>query len=389
MTTAAASVYNRNNPFYATVLERRLLTHPESRKETIHVILDITGSGLTFHCGDSVGIFPANDPVLVDAIVRLLRFDPLTLVTLPKKDSPVTFHEALTHYRCLGHPSAKMLQTLFPLENDAERRVEIERLLDPQHEARLRDWLFRNHILELIQKFPDSAHQIGPEGWIDIMRPLQPRLYSIANSPVAFPDQLHLTIGVIRFDVEGRKAGGVASTFFADRVIIDEEDHVPLFITHSHFKLPQNTNADVIMIGPGTGIAPFRGFMQERIATNAQGRNWLFFGNQYRKMDYLYEEEIEHWHQAGKLHRLDLAFSREQEEKVYVQHRLLEHAAEVWKWLQGGGCIYLCGDAKKMAPDVEEALMRIFQSEGNMAQDESKIFLQNLKKEKRYQRDVY
>lgn len=389
MTTAVQSVYNRNNPFYATVTERRLLTHPDSSKETIHVVLDINGSDLTFHCGDSVGIFPANDTLLVESIIRLLQFDAQTSVTIPKKDLSITFREALTHYRCLGHPSAKMLQALLLLESDANLKAELERLLDPQHESRLRDWIQRNHIYELIQKFPQSSHLLGAQGWVDILRPLQPRLYSIANSPLTYPNQLHLTIGVVRFDIDGRTTGGVASTFLADRAIVAEEEHVPLFITHSHFKLPHDSDADVIMIGPGTGIAPFRGFLQERISSQAKGRNWLFFGNQHHDSDFLYKEEIMQWHQSGKLHHLDLAFSRDQEHKIYVQHRILEKSAELWQWIQNGACIYLCGDAKKMAPDVEEALLRVFQSEGSMAQDDAKIFLQNLKKEKRYQRDVY
>jgi sulfite reductase (NADPH) flavoprotein alpha-component len=240
-------------------------------------------------------------------------------------------------------------------------------------------------VVDILQAFPQA--KFTAEELVKVLRKLQPRLYSIASSPKAYPEDIHLTVAIVRYELHGRDRQGVCSTYLADRV---NDATMPVFI-HSakHFRQPEDTSVPVIMVGPGTGIAPFRAFLQEREVLNATGKSWLFFGDRNRGTDFLYEDEINAWQSKGVLHRLDTAFSRDQAEKVYVQHRMMENAAELWQWLEEGGYFYVCGDASRMAKDVDEALHRIVEQAGGKSKEEAAAYVEELKKAKRYRKDVY
>ncbi len=410
---ASGPTFNKNNPFYGKIIERRLLNKPGSQKETIHCSIDITGSEIQYHHGDAVGIYPSNNLNLVQEILNVLKIAPSTQVTILKKNLQLSFQEALTHFKDIHEPTRKILEALSsktqelqiqgsPLYNSEEAQA-LQQLLNPQPQdplnasapstaqenTFLKEYLNSQHIIDVIHHYPVTCNALTPQEWIDLLKPLNPRLYSIASSPTVYPNRIHITVGVVRYEMSGRLREGVASTFLADRAELHLDEKVPLFVTHSHFKLPENKAADIILIGPGTGIAPFRGFIQERIAAGATGRNWLFFGDQYRAFDFLYEEEWVYYLEKEHLHQLDLAFSRDQEEKVYVQHKMLDQGAKLWDWIQRGAYLYVCGDAQKMAPDVDKALKQICQNHGKMTPDETEIFIKTLKKDRRYQRDVY
>jgi sulfite reductase (NADPH) flavoprotein alpha-component len=247
-------------------------------------------------------------------------------------------------------------------------------------------YLEQREFIDLIEEYPSA--RFTPQAFIDQLRKLQPRLYSIASSPLLHPHEIHLTVAVVRYQTNGRSRIGVCSTFLSDRTPM-HEPVLPVFVSHSHFGLPEDDARDIIMVGPGTGIAPFRSFVQERLARGATGRSWVFFGDQRRAFDYLYEEEWEAWRAGGKLARLDLAFSRDQAHKVYVQDRMQENAAELWAWLKAGAAFYVCGDAKRMAKDVDLALHDIIATHGGMDAAAAADYVKLMKKEKRYQRDVY
>jgi len=230
--------------------------------------------------------------------------------------------------------------------------------------------------------------KLAPQEFVDLLRRLMPRLYSIASSPRLHPGQVHLTVAPVRYESNGRRRYGVCSTFLADRVI-RRKTPIPVFVAESHFGLPADLGRDIIMVGPGTGVAPFRAFVQERIATKATGRNWLFFGDQHQATDYLYGDEWKRYLAEGKMARVDLAFSRDQAQKIYVQDRIRENAVELWDWLKGGAHFYVCGDAHRMAKDVDAALHQVVREQGGMDADQAVAFVKQLKKDQRYQRDVY
>jgi sulfite reductase (NADPH) flavoprotein alpha-component len=258
-------------------------------------------------------------------------------------------------------------------------------LLAPDRAADLKQWLWGRDIVDLLRLLP-SPYGFGE--FVAVLRKLSPRLYSIASSSKAHKAEVHLTVSALRYESHGRRRKGVASTYLADRV--DDRACVKVFVQPSHgFRLPKNGDAPMIMVGPGTGIAPFRAFLEERQTCGARGKNWLFFGEQKRTCDFLYEEQLTAWQKEGHLTRLDVAFSRDQVEKIYVQHLMLEKAAEVWAWLQEGAHFYVCGDASRMARDVDTALHQIAECAGSLSSDEAKEFVKRLKAEKRYQRDVY
>ena len=262
---------------------------------------------------------------------------------------------------------------------------ELASLLDPARKDDLKKWLWGREVIDVIGGL---APQFTAAEFIALLKKLQPRLYSISSSPKAHPDEVHLTIAAVRYDGHGRPRKGVCSTFLAERCA--EATPVPVFVQTSHgFRLPEDGDVPVIMCGPGTGIAPFRAFLEERLATGAKGRNWLFFGDQKRDTDFLYREQLEAWVADGHLTRLDLAFSRDQAEKIYVQNRMLENAAELWSWLQSGAHFYVCGDASRMAKDVDTALHQIAETAGGLTKEAAAEYIQKLKTERRYQRDVY
>ena len=283
-------------------------------------------------------------------------------------------------------PSKKVLELFLERAEDANEKAQLTQLLDPEQAQELKAYVLTRDWVDLLEEFPSV--RLAAQEVVDNLKRLLPRLYSIASSPTLCPDEIHLTVAMVEDDLHGRKRQGVASWFLADRVNL-EDAKVPVFVAKSPFGLPKDDGVDAIMIGPGTGVAPFRSFLQERMARKAAGRNWLFFGEQRREFDYFYAQDWEYFQQEGLLTRLELAFSRDQEDKVYVQHKMLECAQELWGWIDSGAHIYICGDSKHMAVDVEKALCQIFIEQGGMDEAQAVQFLKDLRKEKRYQKDVY
>lgn len=383
---AHATTYTKDLPFLAQVVENRLLCRPGSGKETRHVVVRIAGSGLTYKPGDSLGVFPTNNPTLVAEMLQWLGTSGDEPVMLPRAAEPTPLRAALAEKLSLTHPSRKLLELLAARATDADQRATLTKLLAPEATEILNAYLHVREIVDVVTEFPSA--RVAPQEIVDQLRRMMPRLYSIASSPLAHPDEVHLTVAIVRYTTNGRPRGGVCSTFLADRVD-PENSRVPVFVANSHFGLPEDDAADIIMVGPGTGVAPFRAFVQERAARRASGRNWLFFGEQKRACDFLYEEDFTGWHQRGVLHRLETAFSRDQAHKIYVQHRMHEQAAELWRWLQAGAYFYVCGDARMMARDVDQALHEIIAVQGKMTPEQAAEFVKALKRDKRYQRDVY
>lgn len=383
---AASPAYSKDNPFRARIVENRLLNGPGSAKDTRHVVVDISGSGLHYKAGDSLGVFPSNRPQDVDGILAALGSTGDEQVVLPRAADPVSFREALSSKLALSGPTRKLVEMLASKALDPAQKLKLGDLLAANPRETLQAWLGEREFSDVLQEFPSARP--SPQELADLMRRLMPRLYSIASSPRVHPDQVQLTVGVVRYQVNGRDRWGVCSTFLADRTGVGRA-LVPVFVAHSQFGLPEDALRDVIMVGPGTGIAPFRAFVQDRAATGAPGRNWLFFGDQRRATDFLYEDDWDHWRKDGILTRIDTAFSRDQPEKIYVQDRMRENAAELWEWIRKGAYFYVCGDAKRMAKDVDVALLDVIAGQGGLEPLEAADYVKLMKKEKRYQRDVY
>jgi sulfite reductase (NADPH) flavoprotein alpha-component len=376
----ATTSYSRKNPFATRLLVNRKLTGEGSAKEVRHFEIALPATELTYEAGDSLGIIPANDPVLVSDLLGTLGFDGEEAVP-GAEGGEFPLRLALSQQYDITKPATELLKAV------AERNptCDLAPLLDPARREDLKKYLWGREVFDLVN---GMAKAFTAGEFVKMLKKLQPRLYSISSSPKAHQGEVHLTVGAVRYESHGRKRSGVCSTFLADRVGPDTP--LSVFVQPSHgFKLPADLTRPVIMVGPGTGIAPFRAFLEERAATGATGKNWLFFGDQRRATDYLYQQALEAWHQSGHLHRLDLAFSRDQEHKVYVQHRMLEAAAELWVWLQEGAHFYVCGDASRMAKDVDAALHKVCETAGGLTADAAKEYVNKLKSEKRYQRDVY
>jgi sulfite reductase (NADPH) flavoprotein alpha-component len=386
--SADAVAYSKDQPFLAKIVENRALNKPGSAKETRHVVIDLAGSGLNYKAGDSLGVFPTNRASEVEEILQRLGATGAEAVSpaMLKLSAPIALREALTSRLALAKPSRRALEVLVAKATDPVERARLDGLLAPESKDVLTDFLEHREFVDLLAEFPSARPT--PQEFVVQLRKLMPRLYSVASSAKVFPTEVHLTLAVVRYKTNGRDRVGVCSTFLADRAPIDAAV-VPVFVSDSHFGPPADGARDCIMVGPGTGIAPFRAFVQERVATGATGRNWLFFGDQRRGTDFLYEEEWQQYLERGQLTRLDTAFSRDQLLKVYVQDRMRENARELWAWLQGGAHFYVCGDAKRMAKDVDVALHAIVAEQGNFTPTQAADYVKQLKKDGRYQRDVY
>lgn len=386
--TEAAAAYHKDHPFPARISENRLLNKSGSAKETRHFVVDLTGSGLHYKSGDSLGVFPSNRPSEVAEILERLGAsgdEPVSPAGL-RLPAPISLREALTHRLALAKPTRRMIEVLAEKATDADQKSRLGGLLAPESKDLLASFLEHREFVDLLAEFPGA--RLTPRELVDHLRKLMPRLYSIASSPRVYPSEVHLTVAVVRYETNHRDRVGVCSSFLADRVRVGETP-VPVFVSHSHFGPPEDGSRDCIMVGPGTGIAPFRAFLQERVASGAKGRNWLFFGDQKRGTDFLYEEEWNTYLAQGQLTRLDTAFSRDQLLKIYVQDRMREHARDLWTWIEAGAYFYVCGDAKRMAKDVDTALHDIIGAEGRMSAEQAIEYVKAMKKEKRYQRDVY
>lgn len=371
------SPYTKEAPLAASLAVNQKITGRDSLKDVRHIEIDLGDSGLRYQPGDALGVWYQNDPALVKDLVELLWL---------KGDEPVTVNGKTL-------PLAEALQWHFELTVNTANIVENYATLTRSEsllplvgdKTQLQHYAATTPIVDMVRFSPA---QLDAETLVDLLRPLTPRLYSIASSQAEVESEVHITVGVVRYDIEGRARAGGASSFLADRV--EEEGEVRVFIEHNdNFRLPANPQTPVIMIGPGTGIAPFRAFMQQRAADGAEGKNWLFFGNPHFTEDFLYQVEWQRYVKEGVLSRIDLAWSRDQKEKIYVQDKLREQGAELWRWINDGAHIYVCGDANRMAKDVEQALLEVIAEFGAMDIEAADEFLNELRIERRYQRDVY
>ena len=376
-----ASPYTRSNPFPGKLIVNRRISGPESEKDTRHFEIDLTGWGLSFEVGDSVAVYPTNDPELVDEIIRALgaKGDE----DVPAAKTQKSLREALLRDYSVTQPTPKFLKAIVQRSSNAPL---LEEMLKPERKQDLENYLWGIEVIDFLIEHP--AVKFSAEEFVGLLTKLQPRLYSVASSLRAFPDQVHFIVDVVRYESHGRVRKGVCSSFMAERA-----DNTPMPVYPSsakHFHLPEDGNTPLIMIGPGTGVAPFRAFLQDRQATGAKGRNWLFFGAQREGCDYSYKEDFDRFKRDGTLTRLDCAWSRDQAHKIYVQHKMLENAAEIWKWIDGEGAqFFVCGDARRMAKDVDAALRKIVQEHGGKSVDEANAYVEKLKSDKRYKRDVY
>ena len=371
------SPYTKEAPLSATLSVNQKITGRDSEKDVRHIEIDLGDSGLRYQPGDALGVWYQNDPQLVKELVELLWLKGDEPVTVDGKTLPLA--EALEWHFELTVNTATIVEnyatltrseSLLPLVGD---------------KAQLQQYAAATPIVDMVRFSPA---QLDAEALIGLLRPLTPRLYSIASSQAEVESEVHVTVGVVRYEIEGRARAGGASSFLADRV--EEDGEVRVFIEHNdNFRLPANPETPVIMIGPGTGIAPFRAFMQQRAADGAQGKNWLFFGNPHFTEDFLYQVEWQSYVKEGLLTRIDLAWSRDQQQKVYVQDKLREQGAELWRWINDGAHIYVCGDANRMAKDVEHTLLEVIAEYGAMDAEAADEFLSELRVERRYQRDVY
>ncbi|MEO3879418.1 assimilatory sulfite reductase (NADPH) flavoprotein subunit [Rheinheimera fenheensis] len=377
--TAVGSVsqYNKQNPFAAELYTNQKITGRDSTKDVRHIEISLAGSGLSYQPGDALGVYFSND----EALVR-----ELLLLTAIARDTPVqlagdtlTIEQALTDQLELTQSYPAFVEKYTAATHNAALT---ELAAD---KAALRAYLSERQIIDIVREHPGllSAQQLA-----DALRKQQPRLYSIASSQAEVEDEVHLTVGVVRYDAYGQPHLGGASGFLAERLA--EGDKVKVFVEHNNnFRLPQSDDTPVIMIGPGTGIAPFRAFLQERDARGASGKNWLFFGNPHFTQDFLYQLELQNYLKRGVLTKLNVAFSRDQAQKVYVQDKLRAHGSELWQWLEDGAHLYICGDANRMAKDVQQALIDIVQQHGGKTADQAQTYLDELRVAKRYQKDVY
>ncbi|WP_340639835.1 assimilatory sulfite reductase (NADPH) flavoprotein subunit [Bacillus atrophaeus] len=376
------SAYTRTNPFRAEVLENINLNGRGSNKETRHLELSLEGSGLTYEPGDSLGVYPENDPALVDMLLEEMNWDPEEVVTVNKQGDVRPLKEALISHFEITVLTKPLLQQAAQLSADEDLRE----LLSPGNEEKAKAYLEGRDVLDLVRDF--GPWGVSAQEFIAILRKMPARLYSIASSLSANLDEVHLTIGAVRYDAHGRERKGVCSILCAER--LQPGDTLPIYIQHNqNFKLPDNPETPIIMVGPGTGIAPFRSFMQEREEAGAEGKSWMFFGDQHFVTDFLYQTEWQKWLKDGVLTKMDVAFSRDTDEKVYVQHRMLEHSKEMFAWIQEGAAVYICGDEKHMAHDVHQALIDIIEKEGGMSREKAEEYLADMQQQKRYQRDVY
>src|SRR6266403_4438685 len=368
----SAPPYTRANPFPARLVVNRRLSGPESEKDTRHFELDLTGWGLSFEVGDSLAVYPTNDPQLVDEIIHALGATGAEQVPRPRGE-PTAFREALLRDYSITQPTPKFLRAI---AERASAAPTLGYLLAPDRKHDLETYLWGMEIIDFLLDHPSA--RFAPEDFVGLLTKLQPRLYSVASSLRAYPDQVHFIVDVVRYESNGRVRKGVASSFLAERA---DDVPVPVFPSVAkHFHLPEDAATPIIMVGPETGVAPFRAYLQERRAAGATGKNWLFFGSQKAACNYFYREEFDDMQKDGFLTRLDLAWSRDQEKKVYVQDRMIENAAEIWKWMDGEGAhFFVCGDARRMAKDVDAALRKIVQENGGKDVDAANEYVEKLK----------
>lgn len=380
--SGAESEYSRTNPFQAEVIENLNLNGRGSDRETRHIEISLEGSNLQYEPGDSLGIYPENHPRLVDELIEAMGWKAEELVPINKNGEERSLREALLRNYEITVLTKPLLEQAAKLTS-SNGLIE---LLEAGREQELRTYLNERDLLDLVQDY--SLKGVPAGEFVSILRKMPARLYSIASSSKAFPDEVHITVRTVRYKAQGRDRYGVCSVQLAERVQPGET--LPVYIQHnSNFKLPESPDTPIIMIGPGTGVAPFRAFLGEREEIGAEGKTWLFYGDQHFSTDFLYQVEWQRWLKEGVLTRMDVAFSRDTDKKVYVQHRMLEKSRQLYQWLQEGAFVYVCGDEKKMAHDVHATLATILEQEGGLSPEEAAEYLTRMQQQKRYQRDVY
>jgi sulfite reductase (NADPH) flavoprotein alpha-component len=374
----AVSAYDKSNPFAAEILVNQKITGGSSSKDVRHIELSLEGSGLTYEPGDSLAVVAENPPQLVAELLEELALDGDALVSV--RDQQLKLLDAMTKTLEITVVSLGFLKDWSVLADNED----IRSLLDSSDTKKLTEFVDNHQVIDVIRLFPAA---VGGQQFVDMLRTLSPRSYSISSSLTANPDEVHLTVAAVRYEALGREHWGAASTHLADRM--DEGDKIPVFIErNSRFRLP-DSNVPVIMIGPGTGVAPFRAFIEERVETGANGENWLFFGDRNFDSDFLYQLEWQRHLKNGNIARLEVAFSRDQRQKIYVQDRIRESGAELYSWLEKGAVVYVCGDAKRMANDVNDALIDVLVAEGGLDIEAAAGKLKTMRSDGRYQRDVY
>ncbi len=377
-----ASPYSRTNPFPAEVLENLNLNGRGSDQETRHVELSLEGSGLSYEPGDSLGVYPQNHPQLVEDILQATGWNGDETITLNKNGDTASVRDALLHHYEITVLTKPLLEKVAGLADHEQ----LDALLEEGRAQDLRAYLQGRDLLDLIQDY--GLGSIPADELLSLLRKIPARLYSISSSFKASPDEVHLTVRKVAYEQHGRQRYGVCSVHLAERLEVG--DTLPVYIQHNdNFKLPQDASTPIIMIGPGTGVAPFRSFIAEREETGAEGKSWLFFGDRRFATDFLYQTEWQRWLKDGVLTRMDVAFSRDSDKKVYVQHRMLERSRELYEWIQEGAVLYVCGDEKHMANDVHLTLEQILIQEGKLSQEAAAEYLSTMLQQKRYQRDVY
>jgi len=382
-TPAAPSAYNRANPFRAHLTENYSLSSAGSNKDTRHLVINLAGSGITYVAGDSLGVVPRNFPRLVDELLPHLGVDPQTPVEQPT--GATTAREILISGYILNRVSKKFVKAVLERLPEGEKKTALTEIVG--NDETFDDFVFTRDYTDVLIEYPVK---FTIAEFLPLANKIAPRLYSIASSPNAHPGEVHLTVAVVKYHTHGREKFGMATGYLAHGQELHKPE-IPVYIQPTkHFHMPA-PDAPIIMVGPGTGIAPFRAFLEEREVTGAKGKNWLFFGDQKKAHDFLYEKQFTDMQAKGLLTRFDLAFSRDQAEKIYVQDRMRENAPELWKWLQEGAYFYVCGDAKRMAKDVHQMLITIAQEQGGMTPEAAKEYIevQFAKTEKRYLKDVY
>jgi len=378
--------YHRGNPFLATIKERYSLCKSGSKKNTQHIVIDLANSGITYRVGDSIGIAPRNDPILVQETLQAMKAVGDEIVIEKQSGNAWELRAYLTQKANLNDVSKKLLMELCQKQTNLSKKAFLEGLLEDSNKEALKQYLAEHHLWDFLMENAEAI--FSPQELSQLFMPLLPRLYSISSSMKAVGEEVHLTVAQVQYESNGHFRRGVCTYYLCNLAPL-HQPVVPVYIQPAHgFTLPENPEVPIIMIGPGTGVAPFRAFMQERISTQAAGKNWLFFGECHRHHNYFYEEFWQALSLQGKL-RLEAVFSRDQESKVYVQHRMLEQGAELFRWLEEGAFLYICGDAQRMAKDVEIALAQIVQTHGGCDDLAAKSYIKRLRSEKRYLRDVY
>lgn len=376
-------MYSKTHPFPATIKERYLLSKPGSKRHTYHIVLDLKGSGYTYNVGDSIGVFAPNDASVVEKTLKAMKSRGDEPIQEKNSENVLSLHDFLTHKANLGQFSRKLLTEIAQRQTNLQKKDHLTQLLNDEHHNALKAYQEQHHLWDLLAEHAEVT--FAPQELCMMMMPMLPRLYSIASSQHAVGDEVHLTVSHLIYNSNGLDREGVATSFLCRRAPLHHAV-IPTYIQPHHgFTLPENAHTPIIMVGPGTGIAPFRAFMQQRLHAQCPGKNWLFFGEWNQAYDFFYED---FWAFIPNL-TVTTAFSRDQEHKIYVQHRMLEQGQEIYQWLQLGAILYVCGDAQHMAKDVDHALHQIFEIYGSMDTTAAKQAVKQLRSNKQYLRDIY